>query len=272
LHPSYIGTPAREAKNNIRYLSLFSSIVNNHRSRRPFSLLRASLVVVVIIASIVYSSDAASQYVNSASVFGRCANFSIQARTSVSFNGVQTNIFSGSVGNSPGTSITGTPVLGTGYTLEANTSPAINCATDQNIAYLFFKGVPCSHTLASTELSGLTLLPGVYCTATGITLTNTPLYLDAQWDANAQFIFQMATTLITSTNTQIILLNGALVKNIYWQVGSAATLGTSSSFMGQILASTSISVGVSTVVVGRLFAQAAVSFAGTDQVTLPSQY
>jgi hypothetical protein len=237
---------------------------------RFISLLRASLVVVFI-ASIVYSSDAATQYVSSGSIFGRCANFSIQAGTSVSFNGAQTNIISGSVGNSAGTSITGTPLLGKGYKFEPNTSPAINCATDEHIAYLFFKGVTCGHTLASTELSGLTLLPGVYCTATGLTLTNTPLYLDAQWDSNAQFIFQTATTLITSTNTQIILLNGALVKNIYWQVGSAATLGTSSSFMGQILASTSISVDVGVTVVGRLFAQAAVSFAGADQITLPSQ-
>jgi hypothetical protein len=265
------------------------------------SLLRASLVVVFI-ASIVYSTDAATQYVSSGSIFGRCANFSVQARTSISFNGAQTNIISGSVGNSPGTSITvtsplgtnitgtppldmnitsipllgtsitGTPLLGKGYMLEPNTSPAINCATDQNIAYLFLKGVTCSHTLVSTELSGLTLLPGVYCTATGLTLTNTPLYLDAQWDSNAQFIFQTATTLVTSTNTEIILLNGALVKNIYWQVGSAATLGTSSSFMGQILASTSISVDVDVAVVGRLFAQAAVSFAGADQITLPSQF
>jgi len=236
------------------------------------SLLRASLVVVVIIASIVCSSHAAAiQYVSGAHIFGRCANFSVQAGTSVSFDGVKTNVMSGSVGNSPGTSITGAQVLGTSYALEPNTSPAINCATDQGIAYLFLKGITCTHTLASPDLSGLTLLPGVYCTATGITLTDKPLYLDAQWDSNAQFIFQTATTLITSTNTQIILLNGALAKNIYWQVGTAATLGGGSSFFGQILAATSISVNVGVTVVGRLFAQAAVSFAGTDQVTLPSQ-
>jgi hypothetical protein len=236
------------------------------------SLLRASLVVAVIIASIVCSSDAAAiQYVSAASIFGSCASFSIQAGTSVSFNGAKTNVISGSVGNSPGTSISGTPLLGTGYTLNHNTSSAKNCATDRSIAYLFFKGVTCSHKLASTDLSGLTLLPGVYCSATTITLTDKPLYLDAQGDSNAQFIFQTATTLITSAKTQIILLNGALVKNIYWQVGTAATLGASSSFIGQILAATSISVGASVTVVGRLFALAAVTFAGTDQITLPSQ-
>jgi hypothetical protein len=234
------------------------------------SLLRASLVV--IITFIVCNFDVAtSQYVNSANVFGRCTNFSIQAGTAVTFNGVQTQVMSGSVGVSPGTSITGTPVLGAGYTLEPNTSPAINCAADENTAYLFFKGVTCAHTLASTELSGLHLFSGVYCTATGLTLTNTPLYLDANGDSNAQFIIQTATTLITSVNTQIILANGALAKNVYWQVGTAATLGASSFFVGQIVAATSISVGVSVNVLGRLFAQAAVTFAGTDVVTLPSQ-
>ena len=119
-------------------------------------------------------------------------------------------------------------------------------------------------------MSGVTLFSGVYC-ATRLTLKATALYLDAQGDANAQFIFQTATTVITSANTQIILINGALAKNIYWQVGTAATLGLSSSFVGQILAGTSITVGTTVTVIGRLYAQAAVSHAGGDQITLPSQ-
>jgi hypothetical protein len=236
------------------------------------SLLRASLVVVFI-ASIVYSSDAATQYVNGAVIFGRCANFSIQAGTSVSFNGGQTSITTGSVGNAPGTSITGSPVLGLGYTQEPGTAPAINCAADEGTAYLYLTGITCTQTLANSDLSGVTLFPGVYCTGSGFfTLKATNLYLDAQGDSNAQFIFQTATTLITSTNTEVILLNGALAKNIYWQVGSSATLGPNSSFIGQILAYASISVNTAVTVVGRLYAQAAVSFAGGDNVALPSQY
>jgi len=235
------------------------------------SLFRASLVVVLI-ASIVYSSDAATQYVNGAIIFGSCANFSIHAGTSVSFGGVQTNITTGSVGNAPGTSITGTPLLGQSYTQEPGTFPAINCAADEAAAYLYLTGVTCTQLLANSDLSGVTLFPGVYCTSSGVfTLKATNLYLDAQGDSNAQFIFQTATTLITSTNTNIILLNGALVKNIYWQVGSSATLGGSSSFIGQILAYASITVGTAVTVVGRLYAQAAVSFAGASNIALPSQ-
>jgi hypothetical protein len=237
------------------------------------SVLRASLVFVII-ASIVYNSDASAvQYVNGATIFGRCANFSIQAGTSVSFNGVQTNVASGCVGVAPGTSITGTPIITAGYTKEPHTSAAINCAADEATAYLYLAGVTCTQKLANSDLSGVTLFPGVYCTGSGfLTLKAGNFYLDAQGDANAQFIFQTATTLITSTSTKIILLNGALVKNIYWQIGSSATLGGSSSFFGQILAYVSITVGTTATVVGRLFAQAAVSFASTNQVTLPPQY
>jgi hypothetical protein len=237
------------------------------------SIIRASLFVVII-ASIVCSSDAAAvQYVNGTTIFGSCGNFSIQAGTSVSFNGVQSNITTGSVGVAPGTSITGTPLLSTGYTVEADTSSAINCAADEATAYSYLTGVTCTQTLANSDLSGVTLFAGVYCTGSGfLTLKTGALYLDAQGDSNAQFVFQTGSTLITSTNTNIILLNGALVKNIYWQVGSSATLGASSSFLGQILAYASISIGGTVTVVGRLYAQAAVSFAGTDQIALPSQY
>jgi len=238
---------------------------------RFISFLSASLVIVVV-ASIVCSSDAATQYVNGATIFGSCAIFSIQAGTSVSFNGMQTNVTTGNVGVGPGTSITGTPLLGMGYTKESATAAAQNCAADEATAYGYIKGLTCTNTLANSDLSGVTLSPGVYCTGSGVfTLKATNLYLDAQGDANAQFIFQTATTLITSTNTNIILINGALVKNIYWQVGSSVTLGASSSFMGQILAYASITVGDTVTVTGRLYAQAAVSCAGNDEIALPSQ-
>jgi hypothetical protein len=235
------------------------------------SILRAYLVAVVVFASIICSSGSATQYVNGATIFGSCANFSIQAGTAVSFNGAQTSVGTGSVGVAPGTSITGDIVLGTGFS-EACTSPAIDCAADEMIAYGYVKGLTCTNTLANTDLSGVTLSPGIYCTVAGFfTLKATNLYLDAQGDANAQFIFQTATTVITSTGTNVILLNGALVKNIYWQVGTSVTLGGTSSFMGQILAYVSITVNTNVAVVGRLFAQAAVSFAGGDTLTLPSQ-
>ena len=233
------------------------------------SFLRASLVVIFI-TSILCISNVAAQYVNGATIFGRCANFSIQAGTAVSFNGVQTNVSTGNVGVAPGTSITGTRRLGNGYTEEVDTPPAINCAADETTAYLTLAGVPCTNTLTNSDLSGVTLIPGVYCTDSGaFTLEAMNLYLDAQGDSNAQFIFQTATTLTTFTNTNIILLNGAQVKNIYWQIGTSATLGPNSSFKGQILAFASFSADTNVTVFGRIYAQAAVSFAGDDEVNVP---
>jgi hypothetical protein len=115
------------------------------------SLLHASLVLVVVFASIICSSGAATQYVNGATIFGSCASFSVLAGTAVTFNGVRTAVGTGSVGVAPGTSITGAfvQILGT---KEASTAPAIACAADAMIAYGYLKGLKCTHTLANTDL------------------------------------------------------------------------------------------------------------------------
>jgi hypothetical protein len=164
-------------------------------------------------------------------------------------------------------------MLGTG-SIEACTASAINCAADELIAYDILTNLTCTpnNTLANSDLSGVTLLPGVYCSGSGaLTISATTLTLDGNRDEDSQFIFQTATTVITATATSFILINGAQAKNVYWQVGTSVTLGLGSSFVGHILAGVSISVGHTTTVVGRLLAQAAVSFEGTDTVTLPSQ-
>jgi hypothetical protein len=239
---------------------------------RFISLLRASLIVVVVVASIMCRSDAATQYVNGATIFGRCANFAVQAGTAISFDGGTTNVTTGNVGVAPGTSITGAVVLGTGYTEEANTASAQNCAADEAIAYDYLKSLNCTDTLANSDLAGVTLSSGVYCSASGFfTISASALYFDAQGDASAQFIMQTTTTVITAASTNIILLNGALAKNIFWQVGSSATLGGSSFFMGQIFAAVSITVDSFATVVGRLYAQAAVTNESAATITLPSQ-
>src|SRR5439155_411472 len=81
------------------------------------------------------------------------------------------------------------------------------------------------------------------------------LTLDAQGDANAVFVFQMASTLVTTVGRQVILSGGAQAANIYWQVGSSATLGTASVFKGNILALTSITATTGAAVEGRLLAR-----------------
>ena len=96
------------------------------------------------------------------------------------------------------------------------------------------------------------------------------LTLDGLGNSDAQWIFQMASTLVTSPYTSFILQNGAQTKNVYWKVGSSATIGHSSSFVGNIVAYASISFGQTSVLSGRGLAGAGVSFAGDSSVTLPA--
>ena len=200
---------------------------------------------------------------------GRCKLFAVQAGTGVAASGSQTTIALGSVGVAPGTAITGNLVLLNGA-IEANSPAAINCAADELIAYDAAKGAHCpaNQTLSNPDLGGLTLTPGVYCAGNFI-ISAGIVTLDGQNNSSSQWLFQAATTLQTATATSFILINGAQAENVFWQVGSSATIAYSSSFVGTILAYASISVDTDATINGRAFAQAAVTFAGGDSVTRP---
>ena len=108
-------------------------------------------------------------------------------------------------------------------------------------------------TDVATELGGRTLTPGVYRSDTlGITGT---VSLDMQGDPNAVFVFQAGSTLITAAASSVVVLGGATACNVFWQVGSSATFGANSTFVGNVLAAQSISVGDGTTVHGRLLAR-----------------
>lgn len=106
------------------------------------------------------------------------------------------------------------------------------------------------------ELGGKNLAPGLYKSAPGsFAITSVDLTLDARGDPNAVWIFQMASTLIVGSGRQVILAGGAQANNIFWQVGSSATLGTTSVFKGNILAYTAITVATGAVLTGRALAR-----------------
>ena len=112
-------------------------------------------------------------------------------------------------------------------------------------------------------------MPGVY-SFLGIRrlqLTG-PLTLDAQGNANAVFIFQIASTLITASNSSVVLINGAQHCNVFWQVGSSATLGTTTTFVGNILALTSITLKTGANVSGRALAQTGAVTMDSNQVAI----
>jgi hypothetical protein len=163
------------------------------------------------------------------------------------------SILFGDVGVSPGTAITGFPpgiALGV---VHAGDTEAGGAQSDLTIAYNDAAGRAPTANIAG-ELGGLTLTPGVYKASSSIGLTGT-LTLDAQGDPTAVFIFQIGSTLTTASASSVSMINGAQPCNVFWQVGSSATLGTNSDFIGTILALTSISVTTGTTVEGRALAR-----------------
>jgi len=165
---------------------------------------------------------------------------------------------------SPGSTITGFgPCLITGVQNLGN-AIAQQGQLDLTTAYNQLAGLPCPPANAIVaNLGGTTKAAGVYCTASGIGVTGT-LTLDGGGDPNANFVFQAGTTLITAGN--IVLINGAQAKNVYWQVGTSATLGTASQWQGNILALTSITLVDNANLFGRALARNGSVTLGTNNV------
>ena len=159
----------------------------------------------------------------------------------------------GNVGVSPGAAITGFPPgLATG-TIHSADAFAGTAQTQLTTAYNAAAGAASTATVAG-DLGGLTFTPGVYTSTSTLGLTGT-VTLNALGNPNAQFIFQIASALTTAVGSNVSLINGAQPSNVFWQVGSSATVGTSASFSGNILALSSISLGTGAVINGRALAR-----------------
>lgn len=131
------------------------------------------------------------------------------------------------------------------------------------------------HTIQGGDLAGLLLTPGVYCSSTGNFLFSAAtLRLDAGENnpnaANAKWIFRTDTTLSTATATSFELLHGAKASNVFWAIGTSATLGYSSNFVGTVLANNAVTVGTSAEIVGRVLALTAVTFSDKGVIATPN--
>ena len=191
---------------------------------------------------------------------GTASSFAVLAATTVTNTGSST--ISGDVGVDPGSAVTGSPLVEPPYTTFTADSVALGAQTDLTTAYDQAAGEGPA-TTETADLTGLTLAPGVYQTTSdgALTLTGT-LTLNAQGNASAVFIFQTGSSLITGTSSTVVLTNGASACNVFWQVGSSATLD-GSTFAGTVMASTSITLGSGVTVDGRVMAS-------TGDVTLIS--
>jgi len=184
---------------------------------------------------------------------GTAGNFAVLAGSTVTNTGA-THI-TGELGVSPGTATTGFPPgVVTGGTIHQNDAVAQQAQSDLTTAYNALAGLPCGTVLTGQDLGGQTLTAGTYCFATSAQLTGT-LTLDAQGNPNAQFIFQIGSTLTTASNSLVQVINGGQNCNVYWQVGSSATLGTATTLVGNVLALTSITATTGANVSGRLLSR-----------------
>lgn len=172
------------------------------------------------------------------------------------------------VGVSPGSALTGfPPCVITGSTHLAD-APAATAQNDLTTAYNTLAGLPCGTVVGTVNIGGTTRAAGVYCSATSILVTG-DLTLDGGGDPNAVFVFQAGTTITTAGN--IILINGAQAQNVYWQVGSSATIGGGpATWQGNILALTTITLNNNVTLIGRALARnGAVTMGTGNTITLP---
>ena len=198
---------------------------------------------------------------------GTAANYAVLAASTVTNTGATT--ITGNLGLSPGTSVTGFPPGQVTGSIDAADSAALHAQNDLTAAYNAAAASPVTATIP-VELGGTTETPGVYASPAGTFGITGTLTLDAHGDPNAVFIFKAASTLITASASNVVLVNGAQAANIFWVVGSSATLGTYSILQGNILAQASITVTTGATLDGRALARTAAVTLDTDTVTRPT--
>jgi hypothetical protein len=194
---------------------------------------------------------------------GTAEPFAVLAGSTVTNTGP--TVINGDLGLSPGTAVTGFPPGTVNGSQHVTDAVAAQAQTDLTTAYNDAAGQAPTGTV-SADLGGQRLAPGVYRSASSLGLTGA-LTLDAQGNANAVFIFQAGSTLTTASASSVNLVNGAQACNVFWQVGSSATLGTASTFRGSVLALTSITATTGATVDGRLLARNAAVTLDSNTIT-----
>jgi hypothetical protein len=197
---------------------------------------------------------------------GTASSFVVLAGTGVTNTGATT--LNGDIGTYPTTSITGLGTITVNGTNHAGDGVTQSAKTDLAHAYDNAAGQGPTLPIAAA-LDGLTLVPGVYNSASQVLLNGGALTLDAGGNAAAVWVFQAGSDLIVANGSSVNMINGAQACNVFWQVGSSASLGTSVSFRGTIMAVTSITLATAATVEGRVLARNGTVTLDTNTISSP---
>ena len=233
-------------------VALVVGVVLTHRHRMTATLLTVTIVPMLAVG---FGTTAGAAIVPTVSL-GTAANFSVLAGSTVTNTGPTT--LQRNLGLSPGSSVTGFPpgTVIPPATMEVANAVAVQAQSDLTTAYNDAASRPLNATTGA-DLAGLTLQGGAYGSTTtkGPLLLTGTLTLDGANNASSVFIFETNSTLTTGSAATVQLINGASACNVFWQIGSSATLGTGTTFVGNILALTSITLQDSVQVNGRALAR-----------------
>jgi hypothetical protein len=226
---------------------------NTRTSKKIYA--SASILAFALIAPavvLISTSQAANPVIRQ----GSTSTYGVLAASTVTNTGISSISGSagGDVGLSPGTSFTGAASVTRSGVDHITDAAAATAQVDLVVAYNDLS-VPSATSLPSSDLAGQTILAGTYSTATGTLANSGTVTFDAQGDSTAIFILRAASTLVTSPASSMTLTNGAQACNIYWQVGSSATIGVNSNVSGHVYALTSITANSGSTVNGQLLAR-----------------
>jgi hypothetical protein len=221
------------------------------RRRGRISRAVPALAAALFLSSLVLAVPAGAAA--AAIPLGSASTFAVLGASAVTNTGP--SVITGDLGVSPGTSISGFPPGGVTGTVH-NADPVATAAQgDIGTAYGNAAGQSCDTDLSGLDLGGMTLTPAVYCFASSAQLTGV-LRLDAQGSPTAQWLFKVTSALTTASDAAVVLVNGGTqcTNNITWQIGSSATVGSGSIFLGNIIANTSITLATGANSTGSLYA------------------
>jgi uncharacterized repeat protein (TIGR01451 family) len=222
-------------------------------------------VATLAVASLAFAPLAMAQA--TAPSLGSAQSFAVLGYSTVTNTGP--SVVTGNLGLSPGSAVAGFPPgIVVGGTIYAADAVAAQARTDTGTAYVDLAGETCTENLTGTDLGGLTLTPGVYCFSSSAGLTGT-LTLNAGGNAAAVWVFKIGSTLTTASNSSVVLVGGQPC-NVFWQVGSSATLGTGTNFTGSILAEKSVTLTTDASLFGRALAQTGAVTLDANTVSITS--